>query len=226
LCAVDANDTTVILVGDNGTESDAVLPPFNPNHAKGTLYQGGVQVPLIVRSPLLIPSRVGTVTNVLVSTADIYATVAEIAGAPSSAILAEDSVSLVPYLEGHIRSLRATVYTESFTPNFTPDPTTGGAPAGYVCERHFQTIRNERFKLIRRWRRSHGMPSTILVTEEFYDLKWGGPPDTSTVPPTLTPDPYERHNLLPNNVAVGSFAWRALQYLRAELDTRYPTLVH
>jgi arylsulfatase A-like enzyme len=226
LCAIDPSDTTVIVLGDNGTASPAVLPPYPPSHAKGTLYQGGVQVPLMIRSPYLTPNRVGGATDVLVSTADLFATLCELGGVNMSAVTAEDSVSLVPYLAGHVRSLRSTVYAESFTPNFTPDPITGGPPTGYYCERHFQTIRNSRFKLIRRWNRDHQIPTNVLMTEEFYDLLQGGPPDTSTMPPTPTPDPFERNNMLASGIVPGSQAARNLGALRSALDTRYPPLVH
>ena len=46
-------DTMVILVGDNGTLGTTVKPPFDPQRAKGTAYQTGVWVPLIVAGPLV-----------------------------------------------------------------------------------------------------------------------------------------------------------------------------
>ena len=41
-------NTTILFLGDNGTPTAVTAPPFLPSHAKGTLYQGGIQVPLIV----------------------------------------------------------------------------------------------------------------------------------------------------------------------------------
>jgi arylsulfatase A-like enzyme len=225
LCAVNESDTTVVLIGDNGSVADAILPPFDPSHAKGSLYEGGVNVPLIVRSPDLVPQQVGYVSNALVSNVDLFATIAELGGIPPALVQAEDSVSMVPYLHGQRRSIRSTVYSESFLPNFTPDPLTGAPPAGYFCTRHFQAVRTKRFKLIRRWNRDHNNPTTILVREEFYDLLRGGPPDMGTVPPTPTADPYEQNDLLQSGIAPGSVAERALLGLRQVLDTDYPTLV-
>ncbi|MBL8755102.1 MAG: sulfatase-like hydrolase/transferase, partial [Planctomycetes bacterium] len=45
--AVRAN-TNIVFLGDNGTASQVVQAPFDPQRSKGTVYQGGVKVPLIV----------------------------------------------------------------------------------------------------------------------------------------------------------------------------------
>jgi arylsulfatase A-like enzyme len=226
LCAIDESDTTVILLGDNGTNADVVLPPYDPDHSKGTVYDGGVHVPFLVRSPQLVGTMVGKTNKQLVSSTDIFATVADLAGIAPSSLSAEDSISFVPYLHGVRRAQRKSMYTENFSPNFTPDPITGGPPAGYFAIRQAQALRNARFKLIRRWNRDHHDPSIVLLAEEFYDLLRGGPPDLSHFPPTPTPDPFEANDLLANvNVPTGTAA-RNLTALRAELDSRYPTLVH
>jgi arylsulfatase A-like enzyme len=224
LCAIDESDTTVVLLGDNGTNSDAVLPPYLPDHSKGTVYNGGIQVPFIVRSPKLLTRLHGSASKQLVSSTDIFATVADIAGIPSQA---EDSVSILPYLRGGRVALRKTVYSESFIPNFTPDPVTGGVPSGYVAVRQAQALRNARFKLIRRWGRSHQNPNLILLEEEFYDLLAGGPPDLNHVPPLLTTaDPFELNDLLAGGAVPTGLAGINLAQLRAALDALYPTLVH
>jgi hypothetical protein len=49
----DATDTMVIILGDNGSLGSTVKVPFNPERAKGTAYQTGVWVPLIVSGPLV-----------------------------------------------------------------------------------------------------------------------------------------------------------------------------
>ena len=48
--------TTVVFVGDNGTPNCVPVAPFAPDRAKGYLFEGGVNVPLIVKSPLLDPT--------------------------------------------------------------------------------------------------------------------------------------------------------------------------
>ena len=77
-------DTTVVFVSDNAGEED---------WCSGTpALRSCIRVPLIVRRP---GSSAGEVSDALVNTTDLFATVAEIAGVTAQA---EDSVSLVPYL--------------------------------------------------------------------------------------------------------------------------------
>jgi arylsulfatase A-like enzyme len=110
--SVRAN-TIVLFVGDNGTDKLATTAPFLPSHAKGTVYQGGVNVPLIASGPGIAR---GAECQALVSTTDLHATILELAGAATAANT--DSVSLVPYFtDPGLPSLRATVYTEVFLPN-------------------------------------------------------------------------------------------------------------
>lgn len=140
-------DTTVIFVGDNGTPSGVTRPPFVSSHAKGTVYEGGVNVPLIIMSPHAVA---GTESLALVQSTDIFATVAEIAGVGSAA---EDSVSMLPYLQDPTLptlSVRPYQYAEQFDPNGVSGPYTD----------HQRGIRDDQYKLI--WRND--------VFEEFYDL--------------------------------------------------------
>jgi arylsulfatase A-like enzyme len=225
LCNVDESDTTVILIGDNGTDRDAALPPVLPENTKGTLFEDGVRIPFIVRSPLVAPSLVGTVTSSLASTTDVFATAAAIAGiSNSSGLVPEDSISLMPVLQITPGARRASAYAESFLPNFRPDPVTGLPPPSWVGSRHNQVIRDRRFKLIRRWERDH-LTLAITMTEEFYDLLQGGPPDTSTNPPTPTRDWNEQNDLLVTGVSPQSAAGKSLARLRQRLDVLYPSLL-
>jgi hypothetical protein len=74
----ERSDTMVIIVGDNGSLGSTVKEPFDASRAKGTAYQTGVWVPLIVAGPLVRePDRV--VSN-MVNIADLYALFGEIAG--------------------------------------------------------------------------------------------------------------------------------------------------
>jgi arylsulfatase A-like enzyme len=142
--------TIVVFVGDNGTPPEATTAPFLPGHAKGTVYEGGVNVPLIVAGPGVVG---GAECAALVSTTDLYATIAELLGSPPSA--AEDSVSLAPYLAqpGHA-ALRATVYTESFMPN---------GPPPHV--QRLRAVRDARYKLVHVHKKS-----TLPNERHFYDL--------------------------------------------------------
>jgi len=219
LCGVDLSNTTVILIGDNGMPQKAFLPPYPRKHGKGSMYQGGVEAALIVRSPLLAPELVGGRCDALAHGLDLFATVADIAGAPTTS---PDSISLVPYLRGETRSARSELFSERFQPNFTPDPN-GWLPEGFEGARHDQALSDGRFKLIRHWRRVRGEPPR--PREEFFDLLEGGKPDGSTTPPTPRPDWTERHNLLVDPDPMSPEAAAALAKLRARLDAAYPSVV-
>lgn len=126
-------NTTGLLTSDNGTASLATSAPFDPEHAKGTLYEGGVGVPLIAWGPRV--ATPGAECSALVQLSDVFATVAEIAGVASTA---EDSVSLLPYLaEPGLASIRSYVFAAAFGPN---------GPGPYVWEA--RAVRGERYKLI------------------------------------------------------------------------------
>jgi arylsulfatase A-like enzyme len=121
LSRMDSNvlaQTTIIFLGDNGTEQDITdhfstnnFPSYGArNHSKASLYEGGINVPLIVadgytflhgqesswrkgRGRVVSPGRFET--NI-VETLDLFATAAEIGRGDASS--GSDSVSIVPYL--------------------------------------------------------------------------------------------------------------------------------
>lgn len=75
-----SSDTVVIYMSDNGTPPE-VAP--NPVKAKGSLFEGGIRVPLIVFGEG-IPSD-GDVIDRLISHVDLYDTIADIVDASGSA---------------------------------------------------------------------------------------------------------------------------------------------
>lgn len=221
-CELDFDDTTVILASDNGWGARSVVPPYLGARAKGSVYEGSVELPLIVRSPRIPPALRGTSCEALVSLVDVFATVQELAGAPP-ALAAEDSVSFLGLLEGTSAATRPLLYTEGFSPNFVPSSLFGGTPAGYACQRHDQALRDDRFKLVRRTRATpSGVP---LVVEELYDLLEGGPPDTSVQPPRPQPDWHEQNDLLASSQPLSFEAAMALQNLRDTMNVEHPSLV-
>lgn len=74
----DRTDTVIVLVGDNGSLGGTVKLPFDPSRAKGTAYQTGVWVPLVVSGPLV--ERPGRDVQDMVNIVDLYALFGEIAG--------------------------------------------------------------------------------------------------------------------------------------------------
>lgn len=139
-----APDTYVFLIGDNGTPGE-VIDARGPGcrdreRGKGSLYESGTRVPLIVAGPGVVAGE----CEALVGSTDLFATLAELAGETSTA---EDSVSMVPYLFGDATPQRLTVYAEKFAPNqVTPD-----APDRYpfAPDLHARMIQDGRHKLIR-----------------------------------------------------------------------------
>ena len=116
--------TTIIYVSDNGTPSHGMRPPSNGARSKGSVYEGGVNVPFIVSSSLL--SEPTTETDALVHFVDVFPTVAELAGVDLSAIeisydgggaLEIDGQSFLDVLSDQDAEPRAVVYTEGFKPN-------------------------------------------------------------------------------------------------------------
>jgi hypothetical protein len=93
------SNTLIVIVGDNGTLGYSVKLPFDPTRAKGTAYQTGVWVPLIVAGPMVNdPNReVGNMVNI----ADLYQLFAEVAGIENVHDVvprALDSAPMLPYL--------------------------------------------------------------------------------------------------------------------------------
>jgi arylsulfatase A-like enzyme len=112
----ERTNTMVIIIGDNGTFAPGVKDPFDPNRAKGYVYQTGVWVPLIIAGPLVAsPNR--EVTS-MVNIADLFQLFGEIAGAdvrkivPKSHML--DSQPMLAYLTNpNQRSIRQTNFTQT-----------------------------------------------------------------------------------------------------------------
>jgi arylsulfatase B len=166
------DDTLVIFVGDNGTASGATTPPFDPAHAKGTVFDGGIRVPLIVAGAGV---EQGEECDALVNVTDLFATLAEVAGVPAPT--ADDSVSLVPYFTDPAQpSLREWIFAERFTPN-------GPGPGPFLQRQ--RAARERRYKLHEVWEGPMGPTSLAL-----YDLQ-SDPFETSDLlasPPLSAPE--------------------------------------
>lgn len=130
-------NTTVIFIGDNGTPRQVVAPPYPRRQSKGSLLNGGIQVPMIISSTRVVDP--GRNVSGLVNGVDMFATVLELAGVDVAATVTNtaglDSVSMVPYLSNPEQaSLRDRVYSEAFS---VDDVTSGG-----------MTMQDGRYKLI------------------------------------------------------------------------------
>ncbi|MDE0002370.1 MAG: sulfatase-like hydrolase/transferase, partial [Rhodospirillaceae bacterium] len=139
-------NTYVIFLGDNGTDKWADPPaPRDAARVKMTVYEGGVNVPLIVTGPGIAGGRV---ERPLAHVVDLFATVLELAEANPETVLPRsltiDSVSMAPDLfEEDLPSRRSWVLSE-----------------GRVGTFNGIAIRDERYKLL-----------LMNESEEFYDIE-------------------------------------------------------
>lgn len=143
-------NTYVIFLGDNGTVGNYVGAPFRAGQAKGTIYEGGINVPLIITGPGVAR---GTQSEVLVNSTDLFVTLMEMAGIdPAESVpdeVTHDSVSFLYALSGpDAPSRRDWLYSDYFT---------GGFPG---VETGDYAMRDQSYKLVR-----------FRGEEELYDLR-------------------------------------------------------
>ncbi len=122
--AGERDKTIIIFLGDNGTPNEAAQSPYSANTVKGTLFQGGINVPMFIAGKDV--TRRGTDDNLITGT-DLFATIAEMAGITVSQI--HDSKSFRSLLS-QSATIRNYQYTEMDNGN-----------------NNAWTIRNERYKL-------------------------------------------------------------------------------
>jgi arylsulfatase A-like enzyme len=111
LASMDAatrENTLIIFLGDNGTPGQVAQAPYSRRKAKGSLYQGGVNIPFFVTGPGV--PRQGERESALVNTTDLFATIADIAGVNVDHI--NDSNSFKGLLNGTSELDRTSHYTE------------------------------------------------------------------------------------------------------------------
>jgi arylsulfatase B len=130
MSAAQRQNTVFVIMGDNGTPSQVAQAPYI-GKAKSTLFQGGINCPLIVSGKNV--TRKNVIETALVQTPDMFTTFADIAGAGSTNY--NDGVSIKPLFSNASATKRTFAYSEFF----------GNVPAtndGY-------TLRNENYKYIK-----------------------------------------------------------------------------
>ena len=101
-------NTMVIFVGDNGTLGRIAESPYTRRTAKGTLFPGGIRVPMIASGAGV--TRKGEREEALINTSDFFATIAEIAGVGDA--IAQDSVSFKALLADDGAAGRSFAYAD------------------------------------------------------------------------------------------------------------------
>lgn len=127
------NNTVVLLTSDNGglVVRGNVTDNTPLREGKGSVYEGGVRVPLIARVPGVSPG--GTVCTETVITMDLYPTIMKLAGLEG---IENDGKNLVPLLQNPEDSLdRLSVFWHY--PHYHP----GGATP-------YSSVRQDEWKLI------------------------------------------------------------------------------
>lgn len=159
-----ADDTIIIFFSDNGgNEYDRVGPeawlPTNNDplrSGKGSLYEGGTRVPMMVYWPGVV--RPGSVCDEVVCSTDLHLTVLDMVGITPRAGQAPDGDSLVPLLR-ELASLGE-------RPVFWHMPHRVGAPTGKLCQ-PATTVRQGKWKLMRVYETCEEFPAPY----ELYDLE-------------------------------------------------------
>lgn len=121
-------NTVILFIGDNGTPAQVVdTAVFDRARVKGTVYEGGIRVPMIVSGQGV--SRSNVRESALINTTDFFATIAQVAG--HSVTRLHDSYSFLPLLQGAGAGARSFNYSEFKSAEFE----------GWA-------VRDERYKLI------------------------------------------------------------------------------
>ncbi|MGI9260211.1 MAG: sulfatase-like hydrolase/transferase [Gammaproteobacteria bacterium] len=142
-------NTYVIFLGDNGTANRFLSAPFPVGRGKNSIYEGGINVPLIITGPGV---QRNAVSDALVNSTDLFNTILEMAGInPEETVpddVATDSVSFLPaLLNPDAPSLREWIFADRFVGSQGRN------------ERASYAMRDEQYKLLRH-----------AGAEEFYDL--------------------------------------------------------
>ena len=99
-------NTIVIFTNDNGGEWLSRNTPLF--HHKGSVWEGGIRVPAIIRWPGRIPA--GTVSRQVGITMDLTASILAATGTPVPAEARPEGINLLPVLEGRAPEVERTLF--------------------------------------------------------------------------------------------------------------------
>jgi arylsulfatase B len=81
--AEERENTVIIFIGDNGTPNQVAQSPYSSSTVKNTVFQGGINTPMFISGSGV--TRTGIDDN-LVNSTDLFATIAQIAGSPTTEV--------------------------------------------------------------------------------------------------------------------------------------------
>lgn len=120
-------DLTIVYVADNGSWNTIIREPYDRNRGKGSTFELGVNVPMIVTGPHV--AEPGSTSEAFVNFADLFPTLAELAGVDTSELeygkgprrgerVDLDGESFLRYLDDPMDTgTRAFNFSEAFYPN-------------------------------------------------------------------------------------------------------------
>ncbi len=211
-------DTIVFFTSDNGPqfsgEGEMCITRFNCqfNGAKGSVYEGGIRVPMLVRWPAVLPA--GTEADEMVHFSDWLPTILAIAGLelPKDS-LRIDGVNVLPALRGERGQVETTRYWQ--WNRYTPLVTCNAA------------MRDGDWKLVRpAIREAMEVPDIKWLRVSMYEpehfiengiIREPDPPREVPAPPpvelyNIADDPFERQNVADEHPGI---AGRMVQELEA-----------
>ncbi len=188
---LEKSGTMVVIIGDNGQFGPLVESPFSKARAKGTVYQTGVWVPLIVAGSLV--HSPGRIDNHMINGVDLFNLFGEFAGLDVNKVVAPAHA-----LDGHPMLVHLTEanHGETRTNNFTQlgpgtfevptNPKTRSWPcvlAGTITQSggHNSGIRGGTCVDV--------LFSTRAFCEQENGGVWFGPPDDTDQNPLQLPNP-------------------------------------
>jgi uncharacterized sulfatase len=148
-------NTVVVLYSDNGgllgdlylnttTPMATTMTPLRGQ--KGSLYEGGIRVPLIVKWPDKV--KPGSVSGEMVNSYDLFSTFIEIGNGKIPTNQQTDGISLVPLIKGEKETLsREALYWHFPTSQWTRNPAGAIRKGKYKLIEHFEDGRLELFDL-------------------------------------------------------------------------------
>lgn len=110
------DNTIIIFIGDNGTPAAVIdTSVYARPHSKGSLYEGGIRVPMIVSGNGV--TRQNERESALVNSTDLFATIAQLAGSEVAEV--NNSVSFIDTFSDNHSHTRSFNYSEFESSNVT-----------------------------------------------------------------------------------------------------------
>jgi arylsulfatase A-like enzyme len=153
---VDLSRTYVFLLSDNGTPGKVRPADDRSLGYKGSVYQGGIHVPLLV----LGPDVVAGVDTSLVQATDMARTAIQLAGLPAPKVGFEDSIDFSLSLSAAEPGPRPWAFLHSFQPS---------GPAEKLELNEWAVIRADGFKLLRDQMGTKGVLELYFLPTDPYE---------------------------------------------------------